>query len=104
MPEEKPKAVQCPNCQGPAIRTGNEITCETCDATFMITKKDGAKVKKLGPIQDHEERLKKIEATIFTEEPEPQEQKGGEDDDESKPENNNPENNNIEQETDILPR
>lgn len=99
MTEEKQKAVTCPNCQGPAIRTGNEITCEACDATYTITKKDGAKVKKLGQIRDHEERLKKIESTIFAEEPEAQEQRGGEDDD-----NKVPENNNEDQDEEILPR
>jgi len=99
MAEEKPKAVHCPNCQGPATRTGNEITCDACDAIFAITKKNGAKVKKLGPFQDHEERLKKIESRIFPEEPEPQVQQGGEDDDEPKPE---PEQEIVD--GDILPR
>jgi uncharacterized Zn finger protein (UPF0148 family) len=68
MSEESSKAVNCPNCQGPAIRTGNEITCETCDATFVITKKQGAKVKTLGIDQ----RLKNLEDAVFVEEtPEP---------------------------------
>lgn len=101
MAEEKPKGVSCPNCQGPAIRTGNEIACEACDAIFVITKMNGAKVRKLGPIQDHEDRLKKIEAKIFIDEPEldPQEQQGGEDDNEPEPENDS-----EDQEGDILPR
>ena len=103
MPEEKPKAVYCPNCQGPATRTGNEITCETCDATFTITKKDGAKVKKLGPIQDHEDRLKKIEAKIFVDEPEPQEQPAG-GDDEPDPENPGTDQDPENTDEDILPR
>ena len=72
MPEAKGKVVNCPNCQGPAIWSGNEITCAQCDAIFTITKKNGAKVKKLGPIQDLDERVKKIEAKIFIEEPEVQ--------------------------------
>ena len=98
MPEEKPKAVYCPNCQGPATRTGNEITCETCDAIFTITKKDGAKIKKLGSIEDHEERLKKIESQIFVEKPEPQKQQ---DDDDDEPE---PGNDQEVVDGDILPR
>jgi len=103
MAEEKPKATFCPNCQQPATQIGNEITCDACDAIFTITKKNGAKVKKLGPIQDHEERLKKIEAKIFIEEPEsePQEPQGGDDDDGPEPE---PENNKDDQDEDILPR
>jgi len=99
MVEEKQQARFCPNCLGPAIRTGNEVACEACDAIFVITKKNGAKVKKLGPIQDHEDRLKKIEAKIFIDEPEPEpEPQGGEDDDEPEPE---PENENGEQKGDI---
>lgn len=103
MAEEKPKAVTCPNCQGPAIRAGNEITCEACDATYTITKKDGAKVRKLGPIQDHEERLKKIEASIFAEKPETPEQQGGEDDDDEPVPGNGDESQEI-LDGDILPR
>lgn len=58
---EQPKATSCPNCQQPAIRSGNEITCEACDAVFMVTKKQGAKVKELGPIEDHERRIQALE-------------------------------------------
>lgn len=87
MPDEKSKAAFCPNCQQPAIRIGNEVTCGICDAIFVITKKNGAKVKKLGPIEDHEQRLKTLESKILPEEPEPAEQQGGEDDDEPELEN-----------------
>ena len=65
MAEEPTKKVQyCPNCLGPAIREGNEITCEKCDAIFIITKKEGARIKQLGSIEDHEQRLKKLESLI----------------------------------------
>jgi len=67
MPEEKPKATSCPNCLKPAIRVGNEVTCEHCDAIFVITKKQGAKVKDFGQLRDHEERLKKLEALTASE-------------------------------------
>jgi len=62
--EDQPKATTCPNCQQPAIRAGNEITCEKCDAVFTVTIKQEAKVKKLGPIEDHEQRIKKLEMYI----------------------------------------
>ena len=64
MDNEK-TAVQCPNCQGPAIKEGNKITCEPCDATFTITKTGGARVKETGKIEDHETRLKKVEDKLF---------------------------------------
>ena len=66
MTEEQPKATatSCPNCQGPAIRTGNEIHCEKCDATFVITKKQEAIVKEFGSMQDHENRITAIEKTL----------------------------------------
>lgn len=61
MPEEKPTATVCPSCQNPAIRTGNEIACEKCDAIFIVTKKQGAKVKQLGPIEDLDRRVSALE-------------------------------------------
>ena len=69
MTEEKPKATKCPNCQQPAIRSGNEITCENCDATFVIRKKQGAKVKQIGTIEDHEKRIEILESLIPDNEP-----------------------------------
>lgn len=69
--EEQPKACNCPNCLSPALRTGNEITCEICDAVFTITKKQGAKVKTLGPIDDHERRISALEGKQGPQEPEP---------------------------------
>lgn len=78
MTDEKPTATKCPNCQQPAIRTGNEIACENCDATFIVTKKQGAKLKQIGPIEDHEQRIKRLESLLPGEEQasddEPQEQ------------------------------
>jgi len=70
MPEEKIKVHICPNCMQPAIRAGNEITCEHCDAIFTITKKEGAKVKQLGPLEDHERRIRALEGKNKPKEPE----------------------------------
>lgn len=69
--ELETKEAFCPNCQKPAIRSGNEIACERCDAIFVITKKEGAKVKQLGPIEDHEKRISWLESIIPEPEPEP---------------------------------
>ena len=69
MTSEKPKSATCPNCQEPAVRTGDEITCEICDATFTITKKAGVKVKEMGPMQSIRDRLARLEATILDEPP-----------------------------------
>jgi len=55
------KATFCPNCSQPAIRTGNEIACEKCDAVFTVTQKQEAKVKQLGPIQDLDRRVTQLE-------------------------------------------
>lgn len=67
--EEKPKATQCPSCQQPAIRSGNEVTCEKCDATFIVTRKQGAKLKQVGAIEDLQQRVESIEARLPGEEP-----------------------------------
>jgi len=69
------KITFCPNCQQPAVRSGNEITCEKCDATFTITKKDGAKVKETGRIEKIEFDIAELRAQIFpdtADEPEPE--------------------------------
>lgn len=68
MTEEK-KAVQCPSCQGPAIKEGNEITCEPCDATFTVTKTGAARVKDTGKIEDHEKRITELESRSYSEQP-----------------------------------
>lgn len=63
------KAISCPNCGKPAIRTGNEIACEHCDAEFVITKKQETQVKQFGKIEDHENRIAKLEAAASSTEP-----------------------------------
>lgn len=78
MPETK--AMSCPNCSQPAMRTGNEITCENCDATFVITKKQGAKVKEFGQIQDHENRIQVLEKSVKPVEPQKPEEESEEND------------------------
>ena len=67
MAEEKPETTFCPNCRQPAVRTGNEIACENCDAVFVITKKEGPKVKELGPLKDLTKRVEILEAAQQTE-------------------------------------
>jgi len=71
MPEpEEPKKVSCPNCSAIAIKEGNKIICEVCDATFTITKTGGAKLKEIGKLNDHEERISRLES-LSPEEPDP---------------------------------
>lgn len=74
MSNNKHPTIQpCPNCQRDAIRVGNKITCEACDAIFEIKKTGAAQVKKVGPYADLLERVKKIEGKVFGEpEPEPE--------------------------------
>ena len=61
MTKEQAKAITCPNCGKPALRSGDEITCEYCDAEFVITKKQETQVKQFGKIDDHEKRLQALE-------------------------------------------
>ena len=63
------KAISCPNCGKPAMRTGNEITCESCDAEFVITKKQETQLKGSGKIEDHEKRLQALEQSAAGKEP-----------------------------------
>ena len=66
--------IACPNCGQPAHKEGSKVTCENCDAIYSITKTGSAKVKKLGPIEDHEQRIAKMEAALFPpDEPPPEE-------------------------------
>ena len=58
----KEPEIYCPNCGQLAIKEGNEITCEHCDVVFTITRKEGAKVKQLGSIEDHEKRISLLES------------------------------------------
>jgi len=53
--------VQCPNCLEPAEKTGNEIVCTACNATYKITQTGAAKVKQLGWKEDIERRVKAVE-------------------------------------------
>ncbi len=76
MPNE-PIPVACPNCQKPAIRSGNEITCENCDAVFVITKKQAAKLKQVGAIEDLQDRVEKLESLIPDGEQQPEETPAG---------------------------
>jgi len=58
----------CPNCLGAATKTGNEITCEKCDASFRITKQQN----KLKDIRISR-RLDLLEDKVFgSEEPAPE--------------------------------
>ena len=70
MPEE-PKKISCPNCLGPAIKEGDNIICEKCDATFSFKKTGGAKVQDIGRLNAIEERLGRVESLLPGEEPDP---------------------------------
>ena len=61
--------IVCPNCQGEAVKEGNKIICETCDATFTFTKTGGAKLKAIGRLDDIEQRLDRVESLLPGEEP-----------------------------------
>ena len=105
-------AVSCPNCNQPAIKTGNEILCQACDATYVIKKKDGApRVQELSPLDKINGRLTALEKQVNPEEQEPEpeptapgyvtteefvEQEEQEEQEEQQPEENN--------DCDILPR
>jgi len=67
---EEKKAVACPNCNQPAIKQGNEIACENCDAVFTFSK-TGAKVKSVGKIDELDKRLTALEEKQNAQAPEP---------------------------------
>ena len=74
MANENKKAAFCPNCQSPAVRSGDEITCERCDATYKITKTGAAKVRQTGRLESIEQRLGILEeAADQGQEPGPEE-------------------------------
>lgn len=54
------KPAICPNCNGPAVREGDEITCEKCDAVFIVKQKE-VKVKQIGKLDDLEQRVGRLE-------------------------------------------
>ncbi|MBA7518485.1 hypothetical protein ES705_10555 [subsurface metagenome] len=88
MPEENPETTFCPNCRQPAVRTGNEIACENCDAVFVITKKEGPKIKQLGPLKDLTKRVELLEAAQPTQPVDPgpeDDQDENDDEDEDEP-------------------
>lgn len=58
----------CPNCLEKAVKIGNEVTCEKCDASFRITKQQ----TKLKDIRISR-RLNLLEEKVFgSEEPPPE--------------------------------
>lgn len=74
----------CPCCGQPAVKDGNKITCENCDAVFEVKKTGSATVKKLGPIDFINQRLDKIESELFAEsddQPKPDDQNKDDDGD-----------------------
>ena len=68
---EETKKLTCPNCLGPAIKEGNKIVCEKCDATFTVTKTGSAKVVELGRLDSIEDRLDRVESRLPGDEPDP---------------------------------
>ncbi|KKN06579.1 hypothetical protein LCGC14_1075730 [marine sediment metagenome] len=50
----------CPNCNGPGIRKGKTIACQTCDASYRYTK-EGPKLVELGPFDELSDRVSKLE-------------------------------------------
>ena len=69
--EPTPTKTVCPNCQGEAIKEGNKIICEKCDATFTITRTGSAKVKEIGRLDSLEKRLDRVESILPVHEPDP---------------------------------
>ena len=63
--------ISCPCCSGIAIKDGNKVICENCDATFEITKVGGAKLKEIGRLDSIEERLDRVESLLPGQEPDP---------------------------------
>lgn len=57
------RPTNCPYCSEPAIfdERKSVILCEHCDVEYKVTKQGGAKVKKTGIFDDHENRLQALE-------------------------------------------
>jgi len=53
----------CPNCNGPAMKEEDEITCAACDATFIVKQKE-IKVKQIGTIEDLSKRVQRLEGLL----------------------------------------
>ena len=63
--------ISCPNCSGIAIKDGDVVVCEACDATFKVTKVGGAKLLEIGRLDGIDKRLDRIESLLPGEEPDP---------------------------------
>jgi len=59
MTPEKKDTI-CPNCSSIASREGNVITCERCDAEFVI-RQQARTVKTAGRIEQLERRVDQLE-------------------------------------------
>lgn len=76
----KVRPTNCPYCQSPAIFDEEKqiIICEKCDAEYKVTKEGGAKVKKIGVLDDLQNRVSALEAaagrSTAAAEPEPEDQ------------------------------
>lgn len=61
--EQNEETAYCPSCKQIAVKVGNEITCDNCDASFRITKHthklQQARISER--LQDHEQRLAALE-------------------------------------------
>lgn len=60
----KVRPTNCPYCQSPAVFDEDKqiIICEKCDAEYKVTKEGGAKVKKIGVLDDLQNRVSALEA------------------------------------------
>lgn len=85
----KVRPTKCPYCQADAIFDEDKkiIICELCDAEYKVTKEGGAKVKKLGVLDDLQNRVSALEAaagkTTADESPEPTDESDNEDSNET---------------------
>lgn len=70
---EKTKKIVCPNCGARAIKDGNKIVCESCDATYSFKKTGGAKVLDIGRLDSIESRLSHVESLLPGQDPDPAE-------------------------------
>lgn len=65
------KKISCPNCSGIAVKDGDVIICESCDATFKVTIVGGARLKEIGRLDAIEERLDRLDSLWPGDEPDP---------------------------------
>ena len=57
----KAKIVGCPSCGEKAILEGDIVTCEACGVEFE-KRNEETKVKSVGRLDDHEQRIAALEA------------------------------------------